>query len=130
MLQNFGDIFFTEDQKEYVFLFAEPKTIYAAIILNFENTKEVKYAQKSADKKGTSHENPMFCYVELSTSDYIDCSANMITAKNGMENDSQIIRHSSKRLEEVDLKNIKTEILNYEKLFRPGLVEYMKSIPL
>lgn len=128
-MQNFGDLFYI-DNKEYVWLFSDGKIISAAIILNQEETQDVKRVKKIADRKGTSHEQPIYCYVELSTENYVDCSANMITAKKDIELGIEIIRRSDKRLDDGDLKNIKDQILEYRKLFKPTLVEYMESISL
>jgi len=128
-MQKFGDLFYI-DNKEYVWLFSDGKTISAAIILDQEKTREVKRVEETANRKGISHEKPLFCYVELSTENYIDCSANMIATQKDIKLDSEIRRHSNKKLNNDDLKNIRDEILESQTLFKSPLVEYMKSISI
>lgn len=129
-LLKFGNIFFIEDteqRKEYVMLHSNGKTIDAAIILNPEKTQEVKRLQHGADRKGISYQKPLFCYVELSTEDYINCSANMISTGQNIELGPSI-KITDKMLNDSDLEKIKKEILDNSDLFKPPLVEYIKSI--
>ncbi len=126
---DFGDIFYIDD-KEYVWLWSDGEIIDAAVILGSKETEEVKRFQKRADKKGTSHQKPLFCYVELNTEDYINCSANMIVAAQKGIKLSPSIRSTSKRLNNEDLKDIKNEIIEYKELFKEPLVVYMESIAL
>lgn len=126
---NFGDTFYLED-KEYVWLHSDGDTIYSAIVLGNEETKKVKDLEKPASKKGVAHNKILFCYVELSTEDYCDCSANLITVNKHSHTDYKVIRHTQKKINEKDLRAIKSEILQYSNLFRPALVDFMNSIPL
>ena len=123
---NFGDMFFVED-KEYVWLYSDGKTIDAAIILNPEITKQVKALQCSADRKGISFKQPMYCYVELTTEDYINHSANMLGTKNHIELNPGI-RPNGKILNKEDLDNIRKEITSSPSLFKESLVNYIESI--
>ena len=128
-MYNFGDIFFI-DNKEYVWLFSDGETVDAAIILNSEKTDEVKRLEKFAGKKGTSHQQLMYCYVELHTENYIDCSANMIATQKDMKLGFEVIRTTTKKLNNDDLKNIRDEIVAYKDLFKKPLVDFVESIPL
>lgn len=127
---DFGDIFYLKE-KEYVNLFFKSETLYAAIILNKEDTDLVKRLEKLSGKKGTSHQKPLLCYVELTTSDYNSCSANMLPAANkGIGQNFDLIRTSNKKLDENDLRSIKEEIIENKNLFNTALVEFLEGIPL
>ena len=129
-MMNFGDIFSVEG-KEFVYLLLDEEIIFAARILREDETRMIKNLRIKADRKGSSHQQPLLCYVELSTRDYVNCSANMLSAANGgIDGNLKLIRSTDKKLEDVDLKNIKKEILDSSELFRPNLTEFMKSIPL
>ena len=125
---KFGDIFFVED-KEYVWLYSDGKTIDAAIILDPETTKNIKRVQALSDRRGQSHKKFTFCYVELNTDSYIDCCAHMMGVKQPIELDSTI-RPVNKSLDTCDLVDIKKEILSSADLFKESLVEHVKSISI
>lgn len=122
---NFGDLFYIDDT-EYVFLFADDGKIYAARIIDQTETRQIKNLEAKHGRRGTSHANLLFCYVELSTADYTDHAAHVGRAQKEVDFDK--IRVSSKKLDEADLRNIRDEIIESQNLFRPALVEYMKSI--
>ena len=126
---NFGDIFYTAD-KEYVWLFADGETIYAAMILDQENAAIIKRAGKRADKQGNSHQQLIYCYVELTTEDYIDCAAHVGPAAKGIDFGTDVIRTAKKRLNNDDLRNIRQEIIDSKELFRAALVEHVESITI
>jgi hypothetical protein len=124
-MMSFGDIFYIDD-REFVFLFADGDSIYAAIILGAEKTQQVISLEKRDGKRGTSHTNALYCYVELTTDDYTNSSANMAGALIEIGFDG--IRPSSNKLNDEDLREIRNEIVESENLFKPTLVGYMKSI--
>ena len=124
---NFGDLFYIED-KEYVYLFSDGESIYAAIVLNATRTKQVKHAEKNRDRKGASHQMLLYCYVELSTEEYRDCSANMITTQEEISLNTSPIRYSSNKLDKEDIYEIRGEILDSKDLFKPALVKHMEEI--
>ena len=104
------------------------------IILNGNATgikwfaNRVKQLEKKEGRKGMSHKNMIYCYVELSTEDYTNCSANMSSIQKGMDFNSEVIRPVGKKLNKGDLEDIKKEILEYQDFFKPSLVEAMKLI--
>lgn len=124
---NFGDLFYIED-KEYVYLFSDGESIYAAIVLDPARTKQVKQAEKSRDRKDVSHQMLLYCYVELSTDEYSDCSANMITTQEEISLGTRPIRYSSNKLDKEDIREIREEILEARDLFKPALVKHMEEI--
>lgn len=129
-MRNFGNIFYI-DNKEYVHLLSDDGIIFAARIFDKEMTDNIKRVQAKQDRLGKSSEKTLYCYVELSTEEYIDCSANMVTAATGgIPEDKKLIRESEKILCEEDLKNIQKEILGSSNLFRPKLVEFIKSLSI
>jgi hypothetical protein len=126
---NFGDLFFV-DEKEYVWLFSNGEKIYAAIILNAELTNRVKALGTKADRRGISHTNLTYCYVELNTENYTDCSAHMAQTQKDMLLETTPIRSIGKKLDRDDLIEIRAEILDTPELFNDALVEHVREIKL
>ena len=106
---NFGDVFRYLD-KTFVFLAeSAPKNIiYAARILNSEDSLQMKKLNdKYQYKPNYNQHSTAFSIVVLRTQEFEDCVAWL----HNPDHDSSDLRSPYTKLDEDDLKQIKTEIL-------------------
>lgn len=108
----YGDVF-EFSQKEYIFLAKSPEIIYAAEILNQENSGRLnsllqrRIAQNTDGKLIES--NTLYCFVMLTTEEFTKRCA--FLANTGKDDFSMSITKLSVSLNEKDQKAIKQEII-------------------
>lgn len=108
----YGDIF-EFCQKEYIFLAKTSEIIYAAEILNQENSKRLNgflnhVIAKNADEK-LINSKPLYCFVMLTTEEFFQRCA--FLGNTGKDDFSMSVTKTTKSINEKDQKEIKHEIL-------------------
>ena len=124
---KFGDIF-RHNEKEYVFLAQVDDIIYAAEILNTENTKKVEWMYEQKVKNNSIEKvknNVLYCFVILDTGSFKGRMAHFArTDGNNFDLTFDIIG----TLEEKDLTAIKGEILAANSAVPIRLKDVVKSM--
>ncbi|MCX6113182.1 MAG: hypothetical protein NTY22_07895 [Proteobacteria bacterium] len=104
----FGDIFRHKD-KPYVWLGSDGEVIFAALVLNYDETKALQTLRKRYEKipSHSMNDSTLLCYVVLQTEKYKDQAASLNrTGDHGIE--TGIVPDG--RLCEEDVKKLRMEI--------------------
>ncbi|MCR4311060.1 MAG: hypothetical protein NUV54_00605 [Candidatus Taylorbacteria bacterium] len=103
MIQTFGDIFRFREEF-YVFLAASSEEIFAAKILDHENSRILESISKRSSDK------PLYWYVILTTDEFKDRAAHLMKTQQdiGIE---PLLDWVGGSLNETDLKDLKSEIM-------------------
>lgn len=122
----FGDIFRYEG-REYIFLVQTDSIIYAARILEVNESKIINgLYEKRVASNSVLEKNILYCYVKLETAQFKDRIAHF---KNTGQDDFRLsIEKLSYFLEAKDKKQIKDEILRKDSPVPIGLKELVKDI--
>lgn len=121
-LLTFGDVF-RFNENDYVYFFGTAEITYAAKILNEELTADLNSSGEWAAKRGKAEDNPMYCFVILSTARFKNRAAHI--GASGRNNPSTPEKIG--RLNKKDIDAIKEEIIESRGV-PISLKEFVKGI--
>lgn len=130
---KFGDIFRFKDQGVYIYLTTKDdgETLYAAKIISdfdlineFLKRRESIFALKNTFPERIAQYKFVTCFISLTTNNFEDCLAHLANS------DKHGINELEKQgeLNEVDIKNLKQEILDNPDVLPPPVIKYVKEL--
>lgn len=126
---TFGDVFRLKESEEFVFLSATDQVVYAAKILNNEQTRELYNAAQKRDHK-TTVKNQVYFFVVLQTKEFKSRIAHLgKTDSNNIERVS-IYMNKVCKLDNNDLLLIKESLLSEETFVPKALKESIEKIEI
>lgn len=130
MIIQFGDVF-KYREKEYVFLAKTDEVLYAAQILSKEYTDKLNslYERKCKHPRHAERikNHVLYCFVILSTDNFRDRAAHLGLSERP-EVDDDILLDIYCRLDQQDLKEIKSEIMREDSTVPIKLKELISDI--
>lgn len=110
---NFGDTF-RHREKEFVYLAQTADILYAALILNQEESEDLNRLQKrikDGSKTGTMLSNKLYCFVTLTTKEFESRAAHLGNTQQDESTTNECVSlNPTGKLNSPDLKQIKKEI--------------------
>ncbi|HSX42322.1 MAG TPA: hypothetical protein VLE93_03145 [Candidatus Saccharimonadales bacterium] len=125
---KFGDVF-KFNGKEYIFIAKIDDIIYAAEILDRENSQTIlRLADRNSTRGNRLIDTLLYCFVELTTEQFTERVAHM----KGAQRNEETVEFGDVNdcLSLADKQLIKRELMDNSKFFAEELIETISRLPL